>query len=68
MAGGMLLTILLTRDMDRPEDDEEPTVAALVGRDARGRWRLGSPGAMPVFDGLGRHVVGATFTALGGAF
>jgi hypothetical protein len=67
MAAGMLTSILLTRDMDQPEDDQSAPVAALVGRDARGRWRLGSPGAVPVFDGLGRRVVGASFTALGGS-
>jgi len=70
LAAGMLLTIYLTNDMDRDEqgDDAAPPVAALFGRDARGRWRLGSPGTTPVFDGLGRRVVGATFTAVGGAF
>ncbi|HVU50574.1 MAG TPA: hypothetical protein VHL80_07790 [Polyangia bacterium] len=68
MTAGMVTAILLTRDMDSPDEDQGSPVAALVGRDARGRWRLGSPGASPVFDGLGRRVVGATFTALGGAF
>jgi hypothetical protein len=68
MFTGMLLTIYLTRDMDKPDDDQSAPVAALLGRDARGRWTWGTPGAAPVFDGLGRHVVGATFTALGGAF
>ena len=67
MAGGMLLSIFLTRDVDKPDEDEAP-VAALVGRDARGRWRLGAPGATPVLDGLGQHVIGASFTAVGGAF
>jgi hypothetical protein len=67
MAAGMLTTILLTRGMD-PEEDTGAAVAALVGRDARGRWHLGSPGATPVLDGLGRRIVGATFTALGGTF
>ena len=66
LAAGMLLTIYLTNDMD--DDERAPTVAALLGRDERGRWRLGTPGTTPVFDGLGRRVVGATFTALGGAF
>jgi hypothetical protein len=68
MLTGMLATIFLTRDMDKPEDDDQSApVAALVGRDARGRWRWGTPGAAPVFDGLGRRVVGATLTAFGGA-
>jgi hypothetical protein len=68
MFAGMLLTIYLTRDMDKPDDEQSAPVAALLGRDARGRWRWGTPGAAPVFDGPGRHVVGATLTALGGAF
>ena len=67
MFAGMLLTIYLTHDLD---DDGLPAspVAALVGRDERGRWRWGTPGPTPVFDGLGRRIVGATFTAVGGAF
>jgi hypothetical protein len=67
MLVGMLATIYLTHDMDKPDDDESAPVAALLGRDARGRWRWGSPGMAPVLDGLGHRVVGATFTALGGA-
>jgi len=68
MAAGMITAILVTRDMDKPDDDESPPVAALMGRDARGRWRFGSPGAVPVLDGNGRRIVGATFTAVGGEF
>ncbi len=68
MMAGMLATIFLTRDMDRDDDDERAPVAALLGRDGRGRWRWGTPGPTPVFDGLGRRVIGATFTALGGTF
>jgi hypothetical protein len=68
MFAGMLVTIYLTRDMDKPDDDQSAPVAALLGRDARGRWTWGTPGAAPVFDGLGRRVVGATLTALGGTF
>jgi hypothetical protein len=68
LLAGMVATIWLTRDLDRPDDDHGPPVAALLGRDERGRWRWGTPGASPVFDGLGRRVVGATFTALGGSF
>jgi hypothetical protein len=68
MTAGMLATIFLTRDMDRDDDDERAPVAALLGRDGRGCWRWGTPGAAPVFDGLGRRVVGATFTAVGGGF
>ena len=68
MFAGMLATIYLTRDMDRDDDEPGSTVAALVGRDARGRWRLGTPGPAPVLDGLGQRIIGATFTAVGGAF
>jgi hypothetical protein len=69
MFAGMLAAIYLTRDMDRDDgDDASPPVAALLGRDARGRWSWSTPGATPVLDGLGRRVVGATLTALGGTF
>ncbi len=67
MTLGMLTTIYLSRHMD-DGDDRGPTVGALLGRDPRGRWRLGTPDPTPVFDGLGRRVIGATFTALGGNF
>jgi hypothetical protein len=68
VCAGMLLTIYLTKDMDRADDEDAAPVAALLGRDARGRWSWGTPGPTPVFDGLGRRVVGATFNAVGGAF
>jgi hypothetical protein len=67
MTIGMLTTIYLSRHMD-DDDDRGPTVGALLGRDARGRWRLGTPDPAPVLDGLGRRVIGATFTAVGGTF
>ncbi|HSZ81579.1 MAG TPA: hypothetical protein VLA14_04820 [Polyangia bacterium] len=67
MTIGMLTTIYLSRHMD-DDDDGGPTVGALLGRDARGRWRLGTPDPAPVLDGLGRRVIGATFTAVGGTF
>jgi hypothetical protein len=67
MTIGMLATIYLSRHMD-DDDDGGPTVGALLGRDARGRWRLGTPDPAPVLDGLGRRVIGATFTAVGGTF
>jgi hypothetical protein len=68
MMAGMLLTIFLTRDMDEPDSEPGSPVAALIGRDARGRWHLGTPGPTPVLDGLGHRIVGATFNALGGSF
>ncbi|HVR02103.1 MAG TPA: hypothetical protein VMT47_08230 [Polyangia bacterium] len=67
MFAGMLATIYLTRDMDRDDDEPGSPVAALVGRDARGRWSMGTPGPAPVLDGLGQRIIGATFTAVGGA-
>jgi hypothetical protein len=70
MAVGLVTSILLTRDMDDEDDERERSapVAALFGRDERGRWRVGSPTPTPVLDGLGRRVIGATLTALGGTF
>jgi hypothetical protein len=67
MTIGMLTTIYLSRHVD-DDDDRGPTVGALLGRDARGRWHLGTPDPTPVLDGLGRRIIGATFTALGGNF
>ena len=49
------------------EDDERAPVACPRAR-RPGRWRWGTPGATPQFDGLGRRVLGATFTAVGGTF
>jgi hypothetical protein len=68
MFAGMVATIYLTRNMDSHDDEAGPTVSALLGRDARGRWRWGTPGPTPVLDGLGRRIIGATFNALGGTF
>jgi hypothetical protein len=68
MYAGMLITIYATRGMAPDDDERTPTVAALWGRDARGRWRLGSPAATPVLDGLGHRVIGVSFDALGGVF
>lgn len=70
MAVGLVASVLLTRDMDDEDDERErvPPVAALFGRDERGRWHVGSPTPTPVLDGLGRRVIGATLPALGGTF
>jgi hypothetical protein len=67
---GLVASIYFTRDMDDEDDERERTapVAALFGRDERGRWRVGSPTPTPVLDGLGRRVIGATINALGGTF
>jgi len=75
--GGMLTGIGVaawaTRNLDAQDeniaqDPTSPTLPALVARDARGRWRFGRPGAIPVFDGTGSRLVGATFSAVGGLF
>jgi hypothetical protein len=66
MTVGMLASIYLSRHMDHEDAAAAPTVGALLGRDARGRWRWGSPEPTPVLDGLGRRVIGATFDAVGG--
>ena len=75
--GGMLAGIGVaawaTRNLDAQDeniaqDPTSPTLPALVARDARGRWRFGRPGAIPVFDGTGSRLVGATFSAVGGLF
>jgi hypothetical protein len=68
MVAGAVTAIYLTRHMDDPDEESGPTVAALLGRDARGRWSWGTPGPTPVLDGLGHRIIGATFTALGGEF
>jgi hypothetical protein len=68
MVVGAVTAIYLTRHMDDPDEESGPTVAALLGRDARGRWSWGTPGPSPVLDGLGRRIIGATFTAVGGNF
>jgi hypothetical protein len=68
MVAGGLTAIYLTRNMDAPDEERGPTVAALLGRDERGHWSWGTPGPTPVLDGLGRRIIGATFTALGGNF
>ena len=65
---GMAAAIYFTRHMPADSDDRGANVAAVWGRDARGRWGWGSPSAAPVLDGFGHRVIGATLTALGGVF
>ena len=48
--------------------DAAPSVPAILARAADGRWSIGTPGPVPVFDGTGSRLVGATFNALGGQF
>ena len=59
-----------TRDLDAQDagSRRRPSLPAVLARDAAGRWRFGTPGALPVFDGTGSRLVGATFSAVGGLF
>jgi hypothetical protein len=59
-----------TRHLDAPDMHiaRAPSLPAVLARDADGRWRFGTPGALPVFDGTGSRVVGATVSAVGGLF
>jgi hypothetical protein len=72
--GGMLAGIGVaawaTRHLDAQDVGiaKAPSMPAMLARDADGRWRFGTPGALPVFDGTGSRVVGATFSAVGGLF
>jgi hypothetical protein len=72
--GGMLLGIgvaaYATRDLDAQNVGiaAAPTVPALLSRDAAGRWGGGTPGPVPVLDGTGTRLVGATLSAVGGVF
>jgi hypothetical protein len=70
MLAGIAITAYATRDLDDDSDlrAARPAFPALVVRDPDGRWGFGAPGAVPVFDGGGRRVVGATVNALGGQF
>jgi hypothetical protein len=73
MLSGITIAAIATRGLD-PHSDRIPiagtrsTVPALLARDQDGRWRPGTPGPTPVFDGTGRRLVGATFNAIGGSF
>jgi hypothetical protein len=72
--GGMLAGIGVaawaTRHLDAQDVAvvQAPSLPAMLARDADGRWRFGTPGALPVFDGHGSRVVGATATVVGGLF
>jgi hypothetical protein len=70
MLGGIAITAYATRDLDAQDAARAaaPSVPAVLARDAAGRWRLGTPGPVPVFDGRGSRLIGATFNAVGGQF
>lgn len=67
---GIAVTAWATRDLDKHDAEiaSLPTVPALLARDAGGRWSAGTPGPVPVLDGTGTRLVGATFNAVGGSF
>ena len=72
--GGMLAGIAITAYATRELDAEDaataaaPSVPAIFARDSEGRWSIGTPGPVPVLDGTGTRLVGATFNAVGGQF
>jgi hypothetical protein len=72
--GGMLAGIGVSAWATRNLDTHDvpivggPSLPAVLARDADGGWRFGTPGALPVFDGTGSRIVGATLTAMGGLF
>jgi hypothetical protein len=70
MLAGIGVAAWATRNLDAHDDTiaATPSVPAMLARDASGRWRYGTPGAVPVFDGTGSRLVGATFNAVGGLF
>ena len=71
MLGGIAVAAYATRDLDDAGRGHAPPsrpVPAVLARDADGRWSLGTPGPVPVFDGRGSRLIGATFNAVGGQF
>jgi hypothetical protein len=72
MVGGIAVAAYATRNLD--EQDAAAIVAsrssvpAVLARDRDGRWSVGSPGPVPVLDGTGHRLIGATFNAVGGEF
>jgi hypothetical protein len=73
LLAGIGIAAYFTAGMDDRDDDDKRQAKALVppglfALDAGGRWHVGTPGPMPVFDGTGRHVIGATVNALSGSF
>jgi len=72
MLAGIGIAAYSTRDLDDEDDARAGTAAAVppgvLALHPDGRWRLGAPGPMPVLDGTGHRIVGATLNALSGAF
>jgi hypothetical protein len=70
MIGGIVITAYATRELDMQDASAAslPAVPAVFARDGGGRWSIGTPGPVPVLDGTGTRLVGATFNAVGGQF
>jgi len=72
MIAGLGIAAYATRDLDEQDAasivSSRSSVPAVFARDSDGRWSAGSPGPVPVFDGTGRRLIGATFNAVGGNF
>jgi hypothetical protein len=72
MLAGIGIAAYSTRDLDDEDDARAASAAAVppgvLALHPDGRWRLGAPGPMPVLDGTGHRIVGATLNALSGAF
>ena len=69
LLAGIAIATYATRNLDAAH--EEPfasAVPAIWARDADGRWRAGTPSPLPVWDGTGTRLVGATVNAVAGAF
>ncbi len=70
LAAGIVLAAIATRDMDRQRElaEDGPAAPAFWARSSRGHWGPGTPAPVPVVDGPGHRLVGATLGMLGGAF
>ncbi|HEY7372430.1 MAG TPA: hypothetical protein VIF57_09755 [Polyangia bacterium] len=70
LVAGIGVAAYATRNLDGQDAAvaAAPAVPAALARDRAGRWRLGTPGPVPVLDGTGTRLIGATFNALGGEF
>jgi hypothetical protein len=68
---GITIAAFATQDLDVHDAGiaaAAPSVPAVLARDAAGRWSVGTPGPVPVLDGTGTRLLGATFNAVGGQF
>jgi hypothetical protein len=70
LIAGISVAAYATRNVDAQDAAlaAAPAVPAALARDRAGRWRLGTPGPVPVLDGTGTRLIGATFNAVGGEF